>query len=189
MPTRNASMIGWLALALVGGCRSSEPSTPETRAVATPLATAPPAATPAQNTPAASGSNFGPVSLAPGFAADPHVVEGTAGGTRSATELGGGCAGYISDRPGHLFVSDGDFGALRVMAWAEMEDLTLVIQRPDGSYVCNDDAEATDPMVMGAFGRGTYKIWVGTYAAGSTPAYRLGFSELPAITPSRIGRA
>lgn len=134
---------------------------------------------------AAGDSNFGTVSLAPGFEPDPATSEGTSGGTIDASSLSDECTGQIDDTPDHLFVAEGAFADLRVMVNSE-SDTTLVIQRPDGSYLCNDDGDENfNPVIDGAFGQGTYKIWVGSYAAGDMAAYRIGFTEV-AASPSSI---
>ncbi|MEM9070307.1 MAG: hypothetical protein AAGE52_17500 [Myxococcota bacterium] len=135
--------------------------------------------------PAAGGSNFGTVTLNPGFVPDPHTATGNSGGSTDAATLNADCVGFVSDTPDHLLVTTGAFSSLRVMAHAE-QDITLVIQKPDGTYACNDDHDGTNPLVEGAMAPGTYKIWVGSYEAGATSSYKLGFSELSSVTPSSL---
>ncbi len=125
------------------------------------------------------------VTLASGFTPDPRTVEGVSGGSVDAATLGGDCLGYISEAPNHLFVASDAFAKLRIMA-ASSSDVTLVVQKPDGSYLCNDDFEGTNPLLEGAFPAGSYKIWVGSYEQGSSSPYRLGFSELSGVTPARL---
>ena len=163
---------------------SSQAAAPPTAPVAAPPAPVqPPPTTPA---PAQAGaSNFGTISLAPGFVPDPHVASGTSGGSVAASSMNATCAGWVSSTPDHLFVSTGSFASLRILASAT-EDVTLVIQRPDGTYTCNDDTEGTNPIVSGAFPAGTYKIWVGSYAQGASAAYRLGVSELTSTTAASL---
>lgn len=134
----------------------------------------------------AGESNFGTVSLNPGFMPDPHTASGTSGGATDATTLGtAGCVGYIAGTPDHLFNATQAFANLRVMAHSTA-DITLVIQKPDGSYLCNDDSEGTNPLVEGAFPTGVYKIWIGSYEQGTNSPYTLGFSELPSNNPSSL---
>jgi len=88
-------------------------------------------------------------------------------------------------------VAGGDFSNLRIMAHATEPDadVTLVVQKPDGSYLCNDDLDigvSTDPLVEGAFPAGTYKIWIGSYESGANEAYKLGISELSSVTPASL---
>ena len=142
-----------------------------------------------QNAQAAQGgaSNFGTVTLSTGFMPDPHKAEGTSGGARDASGLGAGCVGYISETPDHLFVASDSFTNLRIMAHSS-GDVTLVVQKPDGSYLCNDDFEGTDPLVEGSFPPGTYKIWIGSYEQGTNSPYKLGFSELSSVTPATLNQ-
>ena len=125
-------------------------------------------------------SSFGLVSLSKIFQPDPHVVSGTAGGATNVAEMQPSCKGWVSESPDHVFVAEEAFAELRVMAHSE-GDVSLVIQRPDGSYLCNDDfvESSTDPVVVGNFPAGRYKIWVGSFEKETNSDYLLGFSELP----------
>lgn len=145
------------------------------------------AAPAAQGAPAAAAgdSNFGTITLAPGFTPDPHTATGTSGGTTDASTLNAGCAGNISGTPDHLFVASAAFANLRIMAKSDI-DITLVVQKPDGSYLCDDDSEEMNPIVSGAFPPGTYKIWVGSYDATANGSYTLGVSELSETMPSAL---
>ncbi|MEM6957634.1 MAG: hypothetical protein AAF411_01490 [Myxococcota bacterium] len=135
---------------------------------------------------ACGGSSAEPVALAPGFSA-PMILEGRAGGTTDASSLGDGCIGNIGSDPDHVFELSAAIPNLRFYAHAS-EDITLVIQRPDNSYICNDDTEELNPVVtMDSFPPGTYKVWVGSYAAeGSFAAYKLGLSTDASAMPSSL---
>lgn len=135
---------------------------------------------------AAGGSNFGTVQLNAGFVPDPHTASGTSGGSIDATTWQAGCNGFVTTQPDHLFVAATAFANLRVMAHST-GDITLVVQKPDGTYLCNDDTDGTDPLVEGAFPAGTYKVWIGSYQAGTNSPYTLGFSELASVMPSGLG--
>ena len=65
-------------------------------------------------------------------------------------------------------------------------DITLVVHRPDGTFLCNDDSEGFNPMVEGNFSPGRYRVWIGSYAQGENGSYRLGLSAQPGMTPSRL---
>lgn len=134
---------------------------------------------------AATPSNFGTVTLGTGFQPDPHVVTGTSGTTaESAVDASGwdpSCRGHVTEAPDHIFVAQNDFAALRVLVRGQNGDTTLIIQKPDGSYMCNDDAEGRDPVVVGNFTAGAYKIWVGSYQSGQNIPYSLGFTERPDV--------
>lgn len=139
-------------------------------------------------TPTPAGtSNFGTVSLRAGFTPDPTVAEGTSGGSINASTLAPGCAGWISNTPDHLLNATTAFAYLRVMA-RSTEDTTLVIQRPDNTFVCNDDGlgQELNPLVSAPFPAGTYKIWVGSYNQGANSRYHLGFSELSTVNTSNL---
>jgi hypothetical protein len=135
---------------------------------------------------AAGGSNFGTVQLNAGFVPDPHTASGTSGGSIDAATWQAGCNGFVTTQPDHLFVAATAFANLRVMAHST-GDITLVVQKPDGTYLCNDDTDGTDPLVEGAFPAGTYKVWIGSYQAGTNSPYTLGFSELTSVMPSALG--
>lgn len=121
-----------------------------------------------------------------GFVPDPHVVEGTTVGTRDASELAEGCHGFIATEPDHLLATRGTFAELRVLAHAE-EDVSLVVERPDGTYLCADDDDGTDPVLAAPFGEGAYRIWVGAAQRDREISYQLGFSELADVTPVSLG--
>ena len=132
-------------------------------------------------------SNFGTVTLAPGFTPDPHVAEGTSGGAIQATTLNPSCQGWVSQTPDHILVASGAFANLRLLVNGADQDLTLVVQRPDGSFACNDDAEGVHPIVQGNFAPGNYKIWVGSYEQGVQARYKLGITELTSTTAAQLG--
>lgn len=175
----------FLAIAAsLSGCGGEEPAPPEPPASAEPgpsTATATPDPSgpePGLNVADGRDSNYGTVELTAGFTPDPHVVEGTSGGHRNAISMNAQCNGWVSPRADHILEARDAFTELRVMAHSD-EDTTLIIEKPDGSYLCNDDfGGARDPMIRGPFAAGRYKVWVGSYQRGATPAYRLGFSEL-----------
>ncbi len=145
------------------------------------------AAQQAQQQAAANGpSNFGTVTLTSGFVPDPHVVEGTSGGGTDASTVNPGCNGWIAPNPDHLFAATSAFTSIRIMVRSEA-DTTLVVQKPDGSYACNDDSDGLNPLVqIDGAPMGTYRIWIGSYQQGTNSRYKLGFSELATVTPSSI---
>lgn len=135
---------------------------------------------------ACGGGGGDAVALAPGFTA-PNMVEGRAGGLTDASSLGEGCIGSIASDPDHVMTLSAAIPNLRIFATAG-EDITLVIQQPDGSYICNDDTEGLNPLVtQDSFAAGEYKIWVGSYSTEEGGAsYKLGFSELATAMPSSL---
>lgn len=173
-----------IAITVVAACRSQTPPLQDVAEVTVPPADAPamttsvPASTPAE-------SNFGQLSLEPGFIPDPHVVDGTSGGSTDSSTFDPLCIGFISRIPDVLFEASGTFANLHIMA-ASDGDVTLVVQRPDGTYLCNDDMEGLNPMVSGPFPRGVYKIWVGDFDPREATRFRLGISELSTASPRML---
>lgn len=132
-----------------------------------------------------AGADF---SLAPGFSPDPASGTGNAGGLTDASTLSSECRGYIAATPNHLLTATAAFPSLRIAINGGNTDVTLVVQRPDGSYLCNDDFEGLNPLVEAPFAAGEHRIYIGTYSAESAGArYRIGISELSSTSPNSIG--
>ncbi|MDI3290729.1 hypothetical protein [Polyangium sp. 15x6] len=107
-------------------------------------------------------------------------------GIRPASELLEGCAGFISEEPDFEVSLDTQRPSLRLRAEGPAatdrpipSDLVLVVQLPDGTYQCNDDAsgedyqpqiDITNPAI------GTYRVWVGSFA---TPQFSFSVSSPP----------
>jgi len=128
-----------------------------------------------------------PIVLAPGFVPDPNTSSGRAGGPVDASTLDVSCRGFIAAAPNHVLTAAGSFAKLRVIASAGV-DTTLVIRRPDGTLVCNDDSEGWNPIVEASFAPGAYQIFVGTYSAATAGApYNLGITELSSVTAATLG--
>lgn len=128
--------------------------------------------------------NSGTVNLEAGFTPDPATVDVISGGTINAGEaIDPTCAGYISDAPDvRLNFQASDFAAaLPLYIFAESAgDTTLVINMPDGRWICNDDGSAgVNPgIVFGPALSGQYDIWIGSYDEGEYHEARLNISEL-----------
>jgi len=202
-------VFGALVLAGVLACGSSSTPTPPVPAVpgvpvpgmpGLPPPGVPPVVPPGMPVvqPGAAGeSNFGTVTLSTGFMPDPKVAQGRSGGARDASTLSPDCAGWIdANKPDHIFVAQSAFGAnFRILAHSTAQptqDVTLVVQKPDGTYICNDDAvaPATDPILAGnALMPGIYKVWVGSYRQGEFADYRIGFTELGSVTTDQLQNA
>lgn len=184
----NKTLIFCAALALgtvaCGGEEEASTVTALGTAVAQPGSPAPAAAAPSGG----GSTNFGTVALAAGFSA-PHVVEGRSGGSTDASTVSPDCVGNIDSTPDHALDLSAAMAGLRIFAAAE-QDITLVIQQPDGSYVCNDDFDGTNPLVTAeSFAPGTYKIWIGNYdASEGAAAYRLGFSTAADASPAQLAQ-
>ena len=58
-------------------------------------------------------------------------------------------------------------------------DTTLVVNKPDGSWICDDDTNNRDPAIsMTSPMSGQYDIWVGNYNGTDTPNATVYVTEL-----------
>ena len=166
---RSTSFAGAVALLSAWlGCTREEPAlpAPEPAPVETP--------NPYEHSP----SRFGVVPLHAGFSPDPRVVSGTAEGEVLAKSIHRKCRGWISETPDYLLEADTAFFQLYVLGRSR-SDVLLVVRKPDGSVLCNDNRQGTkDPMIRSDFPIGTTQVWVGVKAEAETATYRLGFSEV-----------
>jgi hypothetical protein len=123
---------------------------------------------------------FGEVALESGFAEDPYSVYISAGGANDASTLGGSCTGSIGGPPD--FNLDYTAGSLPLYISATSDDdLTLVVNTPDGSWACDDDSGAgpLDPgLTWSKPSSGVYNIWVGHYSGDGNPEATLHISEV-----------
>ena len=96
-----------------------------------------------------------------------------------ARTLQSGCAGWVTRAPSHTLRAPVAFTSLRLLAHSR-DDVSLIVRKPDESYVCNDDARGagTDPEIEGFFPAGEYAIWVGAAQPGARATYVLGITEL-----------
>ena len=108
-----------------------------------------------------SAPRLGTIELAAGFG--PYEREVPAGGNHAVALAAPDCAGYIDAAAPTLdlnYVAGPQ--ALRIHARSEA-DLTLVVNRPNGSWICSDDADGSDPIItMSSPLSGNYNIWIGT---------------------------
>ncbi|MCU0889203.1 MAG: hypothetical protein MUC64_14545 [Rubritepida sp.] len=124
--------------------------------------------------------NFGTLNLSANFQPDPVVVNVTAGGSVPAERLGGsGCVGTISDAPDVRLNYRPGMGLPLYISATSRADVTLVINLPNGRWICNDDFRGTDPGIVfpNPMG-GQYDIWIGHYDRGSRVPAQLRISEV-----------
>ena len=124
-------------------------------------------------------------SIAPGFAPAPMTFSGISGGMTDASTLSPGCAGTVTENPDVVFTATAPFPHLRIVAKSST-DITLVVQHPNGTFVCNDDFDGYNPMVEGMYGVGEYKVWVGSYSSDEHGPFTIGLTEDATF---KIGRA
>lgn len=133
-------------------------------------------------------TNFGGVTLQGGFLPDPYIFPVLSGGEvdAGALNLGEGCRGNVTSQP-DVEVAYSEPSSHMRLFFVGAGDTTLIIEQPDGSYVCNDDGVGTDPVVdIPSPAEGSYFVWVGTF--GSTefiPGY-LMISEFADSAPGAI---
>ncbi|MGE0829833.1 MAG: peptidase S1 [Hyphomonadaceae bacterium] len=134
----------------------------------------------AQNVNAAPA--YGSVNLVSGFQPDPYLVNINAGGSISAGQAISGCAGFIANAPDfRLNFTAGQRGLPLILSVAANADTTLVVNLPNGQWICDDDGGnigMNPSIVLSAPMGGQYDIWVGTYAAGAMQPSTLHISEV-----------
>jgi hypothetical protein len=115
---------------------------------------------------------YGNVRLSAGFLPDPHTVDLTAGGG-IAVSMGECSYGHVATAPDVDFYYSGN-GRNTLYIYARSgSDTTLLVNQPDGDWVCNDDGfrGSSNPLIqLPGASAGLYNIWVGTYASRTAPA-------------------
>jgi hypothetical protein len=128
----------------------------------------------------AQESNFGRFSLNAKTRA--AVVDGTTGGSTSLSAIttnldrdDNQCFGFGDPRPDHILSLEKPVDRLRLMINSRGTDTTLVIQAPDGSFLCADDfGNSKDAgLESPTWKSGQYKLWIGTVRPGQRHAYQL----------------
>lgn len=134
----------------------------------------------------AGSPNYGERVVTHGFLPDPVTVRATSGGTLDvrAMGLGSGCGGFATSQPDLNVRFNGNASFLRFFFDGAGADATLIVNLPDGRWVCNDDASGLDPMIdLTNAGPGLYNIWVGSYRATDRITGTLGITELSNVRP------
>lgn len=119
----------------------------------------------------AATPTYGDVRLDGGFMPDPHTVNLTAGGS-IAVDVPGCNYGHVANAPDVDFYYNGSGGRTLYIYAVSGSDTTILINRADGSWLCDDDGFGDgDPIVVIPNARsGLYNIWVGTYGTDTAPA-------------------
>jgi len=103
------------------------------------------------------------VDLGGGFVLDPFFVSVNGGGKVDASTLDDACVGWISERPVVQLNWSGTAEFAEAFIYSD-HNPSLVIEAPDGSFICNDDTNdlLLDPTIEVANPpTGTYNIWIG----------------------------
>jgi len=109
----------------------------------------------------------------------PLVVSLRSGGRIDASPLGHACVGFIAEAPDVRLMYRAGSYPLFISAVSDA-DTTLVVNAPDGSWHCSDDASEGDRNPSLHFlspQHGRYEIWVGTRDAPQFHPARLEISE------------
>ena len=200
------------ALATSQACGNRDappPPTPPAQAGAIPGAAAAPVAVPTPTpvpTPvpgaAAAGlqlligqnnANFGVHALNGGFMPDPKPISVTSGAAQNnavqvaTLGLGNGCRGSATQQPDVIVNYTNPASMLRFFFQPETRgDTALVINAPNGTWSCNDDAVGLNPEVtFRSPAAGQYDIWVASYRAGENIRGTLKITELDSQRPTR----
>lgn len=139
----------------------------------------------------AESGRFDGIRLRRGFLPDPRVLAGDStlpegqDGT-DASVMGGECHGLVAHAPSHVItlLDDLDFFQLYLLPlnedrWPsdEAPGLSMMILRPDGTFVC-DDADEGLELSAASWPPGVYRVWIGTELGEAPLPYRLGLSEI-----------
>jgi hypothetical protein len=125
---------------------------------------------PSSGAPSPGPAAYGDLALDEGFRPDPHEFSLTAGGTIAVGIES--CNGHVAEQPDVNFYYESSGGATLFVYVIADEDTTLLINRPDRAWACDDDdlGEENPLVVIPTAAGGLYNIWVGTYYTDNTPA-------------------
>lgn len=125
---------------------------------------------------------FGRLMVGPGFMT--RAVRGRNGGALGSEGIRGQgiCRGYFQGPPSHVVMVTQPQAFMRMYVMSAA-DSTLVVRRPDGQVLCNDDTYQLNPMVEGNFMPGLYQVWVGTYRENESRPYALTVTVDPSQHP------
>ncbi len=140
-------------------------------------------------------ANYGGIQLEAGFREDPHVVEIVSGATEDAfvdvasLQLGENCLGYATPSPDYKVLWSGESQGFRAFFYSpDGGDTTLIINQPDGSWLCSDDSFNTLNPTIDILNpqEGQYDIWVGSYTATQNIPGYLVVTEIAEIDPTNF---
>lgn len=103
------------------------------------------------------------VSLESGFALDPYLLRVIGGGSMPASDLRSTCSGFVRPEPNVVFNWSGETDMLEMFTYSD-DDMVLVVELPNGDYVCSDDANKLVLDAVLSFQQpqdGEYRVWVG----------------------------
>ncbi len=111
-------------------------------------------------------------------------VRGRNGGALGAAGIRGTgiCSGFFQGPPSHVVMLTQPQAFMRMYV-VSAADSTLVVRRPDGQVLCNDDTYQLNPAIEGAFIPGLYQVWVGAYRVNESRPYALTVTVDPSQHP------
>jgi len=131
-------------------------------------------------------SNFGKVSLSPGFSQSSGQLTGQTGGSYSLSSIanldqkGHACIGFADETPDHILVLEKGFPSLKVLVNTGGKDTTLVLRGPNNQTIrCGDDTgPSKDASITDSnWPAGEYQVWVGSFEPGQKWNYTLTVQE------------
>ena len=133
-------------------------------------------------------SAFGSLELESGFMPDPRKLQGeTTGADDASVVFHPECSGWVTaTRPDHTLTAVKRFENLRILIHSEDAALSLILKKPDGTFVCSRGAEGEGPILEGALEAGSYAIWIGNPNPNTQVHYTIGFSELNSTTADSL---
>ena len=121
----------------------------------------------------------GTAHIAPNFSPDPQSVEVAVGGlaelTRISGTVNGSCHGVSSQAPTYAYELRATMPFVRFYVPEAPVDMTMAVQKPDGTWSCNDDSfNGQMPTVdINNPTAGTYRVWLGVYRGTDQTRVRL----------------
>jgi hypothetical protein len=119
------------------------------------------------------------VDLQAGFVLDPFLLPVVGNGDRAANSVESGCSGYIDVKPDVTVNWSGVSNQLSFFVYGD-DDAVLLVEQPDGSVLCNDDAglDTVQPLVeIPAPAAGEYRVYVGSAEQGKPALGALGITQ------------
>jgi hypothetical protein len=123
-----------------------------------------------------------------GFPLDPFIVSLQGGGPQAASTLSPDCKGFIPKSPAVTVDYKGKADLLKAFFYSD-GDTVLVVQTPDGKYLCNDDTTALllDPTIeIQKPAQGRYNVWVGSSLAKDLVPGFLVFTTKPTVNTGTL---
>lgn len=125
------------------------------------------------------------IPLAPGLAVDPMLVSDAAGGPLEAEGLDGSCRGRITVTP-TIILELSQPSRVQLVVSAP-QDTTLVLQRDDGTFACNDDDDGLNPALDLQLSAGSHRAWVGVYNDSDIgSSFKLGLTTRGGLTSNAV---